>query len=118
MIVLNKSNSEDSFVVTFTEKSTVGSPTYEITCIDTNNNVVIFSVTFEDDISPYPNRYNEFVINTASIFAEYPLGTYQYSAKETQSNTIVEVGKLLLKDNTNFEFTGYQSATTYKGYGG
>lgn len=118
MIVLTKGNNNETFVVTLTEKATVSLPTYIFTCTDTNNNVVTFTFTSDDDISTNQQRYNEFRIDTDAIFGNYPAGTYQYSVTEQESDTILEVGKLELKPTVENIYTAYENNTIYKGYGG
>ena len=118
MIVLTKGNTNETFIVTLTEKATVSNPNYNFICTDVNNNVVTFTFTSDDDISNYQKRFNEFRINTEAVFYQYPAGTYQYKVVEIQTGFILEVGKLELKLAVGFAFTGYESSTTFKGYGG
>jgi hypothetical protein len=81
---------------------------------------IIFFKGPEDDISTYPSRYNEFVINTADVFADCPPGEWLYQVFETHLDEVVTVelenGKMYLLEETAFEPTLYNPATTYVVY--
>ena len=82
--------------------------------------VVTFFEGPEDDISTYPSRYNEFVINTADVFANRPPGEWLYQVFETDLEEVVTVklenGKMYLLEATAFTPTLYDPATTYIAY--
>lgn len=116
MIVLNLSSSSEKIIVTLTEKSTVENPTYlfTFTNVTTKSDVVTFTST---DLSNYKNRFNEFEINTASVFANKNAGQWDYVVTEIETNTIVENGKMKLINATTIK-QGYEPTTTIKGYAG
>lgn len=115
MITLTLGLNSEFIVLTLKEKSTLENPTYRLSCENVTTKQII---TFElgTDLSPYKDRYNEFEVNTSELFNEP--GQYQYTAYENISNVVVEVGKLLVNKNVNFEFDAYQTPTSYIAYGG
>ena len=85
--------------------------------IDTKD-VITFTKTTDDDFSKYPERYNEFEVNPSAIFAGYQVGEWHYIITEQQTGTVLEYGKLYLDRGTDFSFTKYDNATTFKTYNG
>jgi hypothetical protein len=124
MLLLTQGNAQDSIVVTLTEKSTLESPVYLFVFEHiTTKQIVNFIAT--NDISGYPDRYNEFYIPTAELFTE--LGQYVYNVYEQMSRTNtdptglnnVENGQAKLQAGaTSPVFSEYTPPTTYKTYGG
>jgi hypothetical protein len=86
----------------------------------TTKQVVTFFEGPQDDISTYPSRYNEFVINTADVFADRPPGEWLYQVFETDLDEVVTVelenGKMYLLETTAFAPTLYNPATSYIAY--
>lgn len=117
MLILNQSATNDLIVVTLNEKKTQSNPTYVFTCTHvTTKDVVSFDLG--TDLSSYKDRYNEFSINTSVRFANKDVGQWQYEISQKSGGLVVEVGKLLLKPSTEFEFNGYEPETSYNGYNG
>lgn len=117
MIVLTKGTASENIVLTLDEKKTLASPTYVIAFTNATTKDVI-SITLGTDLSAYKDRYNEFAIATLTAFVSAVAGQWTYIVTEQTSNVQVEVGRMLLNPATDFAFTGYQPATTYKGYAG
>lgn len=117
MVILNKGETSENIVLTLTEKSTLTAPTYYLVCTNVSTKSVV-TIDLGDDLSPYTTRYNEFNINPSVVFAGEQHGQWLYKAFEYLSDVEVENGKLLLKNSTDFNFTGYDEATTYSGYAG
>lgn len=117
MIVLTKGVASENIVLTLNEKKTLASPTYVIAFTNVTTKDVI-SVILGIDLSSYKDRFNEFAIATITAFASAIAGQWTYIVTEQISNVQVENGKMLLNPATDFNFTGYQPATTYKGYAG
>lgn len=126
MIVFTKASAIESFVVTLNEKKTLTDPYYlfvfEHVTTKEKINTIINSV---DDLSNYPDRFNEFNIATSTLFATSTVGQWNYFIYEqlspsnliTTGLNLVEMGKMVLLE-TNTIFTGYDTTTTFKGYGG
>lgn len=118
MIILNKENSADKIIVTLSENKTIADSGYRFVFTNTaTNNKVQVDFTTADDISDFPARSNQFIINTAAVFDNYQVGQYLYVAIEIASGLVLEKGKMLLTDSIS-EVKGYSSETNYKGYGG
>jgi len=126
MIQLDKSNSSESILVTLNESSTIttGYYLFVFTKVDTKEVVnKIFALT--DDISNYKSRFNEFLINTSSIFSAAKVGQYQYQVYQQASSTntdttgltMVECGKMLLKQTESDIYATDEQTTEYKTYG-
>jgi hypothetical protein len=80
-----------------------------------------------DDESDYPERFNQFTIDAATVFTNQQPGEWHYKVyeQENSSNTdpalagiVLEEGKLLLDRSTDFEYTQYDQSTSYKVYNG
>lgn len=117
MITLTQGASLENIVLTLDEKKTIASPVYVFTATHvTSKQEVTF--TLPEDISAYPERFNEFEIDTAVKFLNKPEGQWMYSVTEQASGVEVENGRLLLNKATAFEFEGYAPETSYHGYRG
>lgn len=126
MLALDKANTSESIIVTLNEKKTITAPYYLFVFESvTTKEQINWIVNSTDDQSPFQGRYNEFLINTSVVFADYQDGQYNYFVYEQSSSTNtdttglseVENGKLVLK-TTAFTRNGYEPTTTYKGYRG
>jgi hypothetical protein len=117
MLILTQGQTADKIVVTLNEKKTQSNPTYVFTATNATTKQVI-SFDLATDLSAYPDRYNEFSINTSVRFLNKPAGQYQYSITQKSGGLEVENGKLILNPASDFEFSGYEPETTYNGYSG
>ena len=91
----------------------------------TTKDQVKFVLNSTADLSLYPGRYNDFVINTSIVFNGKTIGQWSYHVYEQDSSTNtnttglleVENGKMILTtDQYNYE--GYEATTSYTGYAG
>lgn len=126
MVVLNKANTSESIIVTLREKAVIASPFYLFVFenVATKEQIkVIFDNA--DNQSPF-SRYDEFLINTSTIFATATAGQWNYRVYEQESSTNedttglneVECGKMELKKTNNFSYGGYENKASYTGYAG
>lgn len=114
-------------ILTLTEKTTLTNPYYLFVFThETTKEVVSFIKASTDDLSGYPNRFNEFTFSS-TLFATATPGKYIYDIYEqvSSSNTSialttskVETGKMDLNTATSFAFKHYDAATNFKQYGG
>lgn len=127
MIIIDKQNTEQKILVTLTEKTTI-TQAYYLFVFDSviPGEVYKFVKSVNDDLSAYPNRWNEFEIDAADVFNGASLGQYQYKVYQQDNGTnldpenlpIVEQGKAILKETETPIYTGLDVQTQYKGYGG
>jgi len=122
MIILNKSNSEEHIIVTLNESKTITNPYYLFVFTNaTTKEVVNLILNSQDDESLYPQRFNDFIIDTSSIFEDATVGQYQYQVyeQESDSNTditglnLVECGKMNLTETATEIYTTFDTTTTY-----
>jgi hypothetical protein len=127
MLRLSFGNTAENIVVTLNEKRTLDSGYYLFLFTHyTTKQVVSKIFSFAEDDSDYPDRYNQFEINTDTLFDNYPVGMWSYSVYEqaSSSNTNpaglneVENGILMLRPETEFSFDQYEQSQSYKVYAG
>ena len=127
MLQLNNGLTTQTIILTLTELQTVANPYYLfVFAQSTTKQVVSFIKSSDDDESDYPERYNQFTINTAQLFAAAQAGEWLYTVYEqdNDSNTnptgmlVLERGKMQLQTNSSFSYTTYNLNTTYKAYNG
>jgi hypothetical protein len=128
MLQFKQNDTSAVMILTLTELASV-SPLYYLFVFThvTTKEVVAFVKSEADDESEYPQRYNQFTINAATVFANKQPGEWHYKVyeQESSSNTdpaeagsVLEYGKLILDRTTDFEFTMYDQAQTFKTYNG
>lgn len=127
MILLTADHTDDAIIVTLNEKRTLGAGYYlfVFTHILTKN-VVNKIFGFLDDESAYPDRFNQFEIDTSTVFLDQPPGQWIYQVYEQASsvntNTTglneVERGIMQLDPAEAFEFENYNPSTSFKAYNG
>lgn len=127
MIQLTKGNASQRIVVTLNEKRTLTAGYYLFVFTHfTTGDVINKIYNFSEDDSSYPSRYNDFPINTATVFATSQVGQWVYEVYEqaSASNTVVtgltkvESGVMVLSPETAFSFETYEESTTFKQYAG
>lgn len=127
MLNFNKGNAADYAVVTLTEKATLGNGFYLFLFTSSvTKDVISHIVPFSNDLSLYKNRYNKFLINSASLFADAAEGNYIYNIYEQLSDTntdpsqakLLETGKMNLSKAVGFSVTKYDTQTNFKVYAG
>ncbi len=126
MLLLTKGQSAENIIVTLNEKRTLTSGYYVFAFQHITTKDFVYKVyAFAEDESSYPDRYNEFEINTQSLFGSSLAGDWVYNVYESATNTttttgltVVETGIMKLQEATAFEYDTYQTTTTYKAYAG
>lgn len=127
MLRLNQAGTADKITVTLNEKRTLDAGYYLFRFIHIETRAVINKIySFLDDDSAFQDRYNEFEINTATLFLNQPVGTWRYEVYEQASAvntdptglTQVEKGLMEIIKTTPFAFENYDPQTSYKAYAG
>lgn len=128
MLQFKQDDTAAVMILTLTELVTINTPSYLFVFTHVTTKAVVAFVKAEaNDESEYPNRYNQFTINAATVFDDQPVGEWHYKVYEQESavntdpdaaGTLLEYGKLLLDRATEFEFTMYDQAQSYKTYNG
>lgn len=127
MIVLTINETSESFVVTLNEKRTLTSGYYLFVFTNITTKAAKTKIyNFTEDNSSYPDRFNQFDINTSVVFSGADTGEWLYNVYEQASSsntdvtglTEVERGLLKLNAATEFEFEKYNESTSYKQYTG
>lgn len=128
MLQFKQDDTAAVMILTLTEKVTLPAPYYlfVFTHVTTKDQVKFIKAEVDDE-SEYSQRYNQFTINAATVFEDQQPGEWHYKVYEQESavnldqalaGVILEDGKLLLARATEFEYSEYNSATTYKVYNG
>lgn len=128
MLQFDQDDTAAIMILTLTELVTLPAPYYLFlfTHVETKN-IVAFVKAEIDDESDYPQRYNQFTIDAADVFEDQPTGEWHYKVYEQASSTnvdpdltggVLEEGNLILDRATAFEYTQYNSATSFKAYNG
>lgn len=126
MIELVQGDVSEQIIVTLNEKKTLASPNYLFVFTHSTTKEVVAFVAGVDQ-SGFPDRFNQFEINTAVKFLDKPSGEWLYEVYEQVSAvninpdsalTLVENGKMRLRDSSEFTYTQYNQAATYKAYEG
>ena len=127
MLQLTQGQTDEKIVVTLTELSTLNDPYFLFVFTHvTTKAVVNIIVSDAQDESDYPERFNQFTIDTNALFNNQLTGEWLYTAYEQSSPTntettglnVLENGKLRLYPSSQFSYTQYNSSTTYKAYNG
>ncbi len=128
MVELRKGQTSENIIVTLNELKTLNEPYYLFVFTQvTTKQVVSFIKSTSDDLSEYPERYNEFEIDTQDLFGTAQPGQWHYEIYEQVSSTntdventtsLLEYGAMILSAAAEFEFTQYNNAVTYKAYNG
>lgn len=126
MLELNIGQDSEEIVVTLKELATLANPNYLFVFTHVTTKAVVAFVAGADQ-SDYPERTNQFNINTDALFGLKPPGEWHYTAYEQVSAVnvnpvlalgIVEYGKMRLYRENEFEYTQYDEPVTYKAYNG
>lgn len=127
MLELHAGQSGEKIIVTLTELQTLNEPYYLLRFVHVlTKNVVSVIKAPADDESLHPSRYNQFDIDTAVLFLNQPPGEWHYRMYEQASSTnidpalasLLENGKMLLYAASEFDYTIYDTPTTFKSYQG
>lgn len=128
MLLFSLNDTSAELIVTLTEKVSLNDPyfLFVFTHVLTKEEVKFLKSEASDE-SSYPARYNQFTINPSVVFANKQPGEWHYNIYEQASSTntdtdltggLLEQGKLMIRRATEFEYTKYSGATTYKTYNG
>ena len=128
MLQFKQDDAAAVMILTLTELVSIATPYYLFVFTHvTTKEVVAFVKAEADDESLYPQRYNQFTINAATVFANKQPGEWHYKVYEQAgavninpalSGAVLEYGKLLLDRAVDFAYAQYDSATTFKTYNG
>ena len=125
MILFTQGAISENFIVTLSEKVTILSPFYLFVFKNTTTKAEVkFFKSNADELSSAITRYNEFNINTLTVFGtasgQWQYEVYQAANTSTQVTTgmpLLENGKMVLQAAA-ITITGHNPTTTYKGYAG
>lgn len=128
MLQFDLDTTQAELILTLTEYVTIPTPYYLFVFTHaTTKDEVKFIKAEIDDESEYPNRFNKFTINPATVFQDQQPGEWHYKVYQQDSPTnidinltagILEYGKLILDRASDFSFTMYEQAQTFKTYNG
>lgn len=128
MLEFKQNDTQADLILTLTENVTLEEPNYLFVFTHVLTKDVVAFVKLEtDDLSNYPQRYNEFAIDPAVLFAGFQPGVWDYQVFEqasavnldpTQAGGLLENGQLLLSRAQDFAFDLYDSPTSFKTYNG
>lgn len=128
MLQFDQDDTAAELILTLTEFVTIHTPYYlfVFTNVTTKDQVKFIKAEIDDE-SNYPNRYNKFTINVAVVFDGQQSGEWHYIVYQQSSPTntnpdaaegVLEYGKLILNRATEFSYTMYEQAQTFKAYNG
>jgi hypothetical protein len=128
MLEFKQNDTAVAIILTLTELVTLSAPNFLFifTHVTTKDQVAFIKLD-SDDESDYPQRYNQFTINPASLFGGRNSGEWHYAVYEQASasnldpalaEAPVEFGKMILERSTDFTYQLYATPTTYKAYNG
>lgn len=128
MILLSKSATSEELIVTLNEKKTLSAPVYYLFIFThvTLNEEVKFIKSADSDESDYPTRFNQWTINTSTVFADKSVGQWIYRVYEQVSSintnpaglTEVENGRMVLSGTSTIATDSYDVSITKKAYNG
>jgi hypothetical protein len=128
MLQFKQDDTSAEMILTLTEKVTLTDPYYLFVFTHvTTKDVVAFVKSVADDESGFQSRYNKFTIDPSTVFEDKLPGEWHYKVYEqedaentdvTLAGDEIECGKLMLLPANEFEFSKYDSPTTYKVYNG
>jgi hypothetical protein len=116
MLLVDKQNVEQRLIVTVSENTKVTTPSYSMLVHSDFTNET-FNIDLPDSTSLYPDRYDEFLINTTEFESLQP-GHYSYTITE-QTDGVVEKGVLMVIDTIPDQFSfieGDETADDYMVY--
>ena len=117
----------EEMIVTLNEKRTLTAGYYLFIFKNTTTKALVTKIfNFSEDVSSYPNRFNQFPITVSTLFSVQNTGHWTYKVYEQASSsntnpaglTEVENGIMQLKPATEFSFIENTGATTFTQYAG
>lgn len=128
MLEFKQNDTATELILTLTENVTLDQPVYLFVFTHVlTKDVVAFLQLETDDQSNYPDRYNQFTVDPAALFAGMQPGVWDYQVYEQASTSnlnplisggVLEYGQLLLNRAVDFAFAQYNSPTSFKTYNG
>lgn len=127
MLSLTIGQTDEQIVVTLNEKRTLDTGYYLFVFKNLTTGATVNKIyAFGDDESAYPARYNEFSINTATVFSGAQPGQWRYDVYEQASSsnttttglTCVEKGLMKLSPATAFSYEENDQPVTFTQYAG
>lgn len=129
MLSLHINQSSEKIVVTLNELITISNPYYLIIFKHVTEKAIVSVIksSADDDESTHPYRYNQFDLDTSTVFADKPIGQWLYKIYQQSSNSntdpdlsdgLIESGKMNLYPSSDFEYETYNASTTFKAYNG
>lgn len=128
MLQLSFGQSAEHMIVTLNEKRTLDLGYYLFLFTHVTTKQIVTKIySFADDLSAYQDRYNDFEIDTDTVFSGKPVGHWTYSVYEQASAvntdpdglTEVENGILQLTPAVPFAFVESTSGSAaFMQYGG
>lgn len=123
MLHIDQASTDARLIVTLREKQTLDSPffIFVFTGVTSKEEVTFVKVT-GDDLSAYPERFNEFSINASVLFANVEPGQWRYWVYESEDGAtkggLLELGKAVLSASGVTLKTYEPEGSTFKIYGG
>lgn len=128
MLQFRQNDTAVAIILTLTELITLPEPNFLFVFTHvTTKDKVAFVESAIDDESNYLDRYNEFTINPAVLFAGMQPGEWHYQVFEQEdavnldpalAGGVLEYGKMILERPTDFVYSLYDSPSTFKTYNG
>ncbi len=128
MLEFKRTDTSAELILTLTEMVSIDNANYLFVFTNVLTKDIISFVKLQgDDESAFPERYNQFTIDPASLFLQSQPGEWHYQIYEQESTTNLdpvlaggklEDGKLIIEEDPAFQFTKYDSPTTFKTYNG
>lgn len=128
MLELHHGTANEKIIVTLNELITLTAPYYLFRFVHVvTKDVITMIVDSADDESDYPDRYNQFDVDTDVLFLDQHPGEWHYEVYEQSSavNTdpddatgLIESGKMILYPATDYDPDKYNESTTFKTYNG
>lgn len=128
MLEFKQSDTAATIILTLTELVTIPAPFFLFSFRNVETSVIVtLIINSTSDLSPYPKRYNQFLINPSVIFAGLPPGQWNYKVYQQTSaiNTdttltqgLLESGQLLIDRTAPFAYNNYTATTNYAAYDG
>lgn len=127
MLLYNLADTDSELIVTLNEKRTLTAGYYLFVFINLVTGAVVNKIyNFTEDESAYPDRFNNFPINPATVFSGQKPGQWRYDVYEQVSSsntdttglTLVEKGLMRLDRVTAFSYAENDQPTTFTEYAG
>lgn len=125
MLEFKQSDTEAHLILTLTENVSIDTPVFLFVFTHVLTKQVVAFIAA--DVSSFPQRYNQFLINPSVVFTGKPPGEWHYKIYEqvslvnmdpTLSGAVLEYGKMILDRAVEFAPAMYDEPTSFKAYNG